>query len=94
MSPEEKELLKETAELVKENHKILKGMRRSARFGSFLRLIYWLIILGSAFSAYYFLQPYIDAVTKGYNSMQENIESVKNVTTKLPSLPSWLGGKQ
>jgi hypothetical protein len=94
MSPEDKELLRETAELVKENHKILKSMRRSARFASFLRLVYWLIILGSAFSAYYFIKPFIDPVVNGYNSIQQNIQTVKDTTAKFPSLPSWLGGKE
>ena len=92
MTPEERELLTHSIKLAEENNKLLRSMRRSARFASFLRLIYWLVILGSAFSAYYFLQPYIDAVVKSYNGMQQNIESVKGLTSKFPSLPGWLGG--
>jgi hypothetical protein len=56
--------------------------------------MYWIIILGSAFGVYYYTQPYIDAIVKSYNGMRENIESVKNITTKLPALPDWMGGKQ
>ena len=93
MTPEEKELLEETARLVKENHKILKGIRRSARIDSFLRIIYWLIILGSAFGTYYFLQPYVNVIVKSYNGMQQNLQSVKDATAKLPALPTWMGGK-
>ena len=81
MTPEEKELLEETARLVKENHKILKGIRRSAR------------ILGSAFGTYYFLQPYVNVIVKSYNGMQQNLQSVKDATAKLPALPTWMGGK-
>jgi hypothetical protein len=94
MTPEEKELLRETAELTKENNKILRGIRRSNRVSTFLRLVYWIIILGSAFGVYYYTQPYIDAVVKSYNGMRENIQSVKNITTNLPALPDWMGGKQ
>jgi hypothetical protein len=94
MTPEEKELLRETAELTKENNKILRGIRRSNRVSTFLRVMYWIIILGSAFGVYYYTQPYIDAIVKSYNGMRENIESVKNITTKLPALPDWMGGKQ
>jgi len=93
MTPEEKELLKETAELARENNKILRGIRRSNRVSTFLRVVYWVIILGSAFGAYYYSKPYIDAIIKSYNGMQENIQSVKNITNKLPALPNWLGGK-
>lgn len=73
---------------------MLRSMRRSARFSSFLGLIYWILILAAAFGTYYFIQPYLDAVIKSYISMQQNIETVKNVTTKLPTLPSWLGGNK
>ncbi len=94
MTPEEKELLKETAELTKENNKILKSMRRHARFASFFRVIYWAIIIGSAVGAYYFVKPFVDPVISGIDSIQQNIQEVKEATGKIPSLPSWLGGKQ
>ena len=94
MNPEERQLLKETAELVKENHKILKSMRRSARFASFLRFIYWAVILGGAVASYYFIQPYLNAVINGYSEIQKGISDVKGVSDKLPDLSSWLGGKQ
>ena len=94
MSPEERELLTQSIKLAEENNKMLRSMRRSARFSSFLRIVYWLLILGSAFGIYYYTQPYVDAVIKSYNGMRENVESVKNVTNKLPALPTWLGGKE
>jgi hypothetical protein len=91
MTPEERELLNKSIEIAEENNKILRGIRRNARFSSILRAIYWLIILGTAFGAYYFVKPFIDPVIKSYNGMQQNIESVKNMTS---NLPSWLGGKE
>ncbi len=94
MTPEERELLTKSIKLAEENNKMLRGIRRGARFASFFRIFYWLIILGSAFGVYYYTQPYIDALVKSYNGMQQNIESVKGITSKLPSLPSWLGGKE
>jgi hypothetical protein len=94
MSPEERELLTKSIKLAEENNKMLRGMRRSARVSSFFRILYWVIILGSAFGVYYYTQPYIDAIIKSYNGMQQNIETIKGVSTKLPDLPSWLGGKQ
>jgi len=92
MTPEERELLTHSIKLAEENNKLLRSMRRSARVSSFLRILYWIIILGSAFGVYYYTQPYIEAIIKSYNGMQENIENIKGITNKLPSLPSWLGG--
>jgi hypothetical protein len=91
MTPEERELLTTSIKLAEENNKLLRGMRRSARFSSFLRAIYWLIILGTAFGTYYFVKPFIDPIVKGFNGMQQNIESVKDITN---NLPTWLGGKE
>ena len=54
-----KELLKENVEISKESLKILKGIRRNSRISAFFRIVYWLIIIGVAFGAYYYLQPYI-----------------------------------
>lgn len=94
MTPEERELLTHSIKLAEENNKILRGIRRSNRFSALLRIIYWTIIIVSAYSAYYFLQPYIDAGVKSYNSLKENVDSVKSATSKLPALPTWLGGKE
>jgi hypothetical protein len=101
MTSEERELLnqvieltEENNELAKENNKLLRGMRRSARIASVLRIIYWVIIIGSAFGAYYAIQPFFNSFVDSYNGMKDNLDTVKNITTKLPSLPTWLGGKQ
>lgn len=87
MTPEERELLTQSIKLAEENNKMLKGIRRSARVASFLRVIYWLIILGTAFGSYYFIQPkvqpYIDAIVRNYNGMKSTVDSVKSVTDKL-----------
>ena len=93
MTPEEKQLLQETANLVKENHQILKSMRRSARIASFMRALYWIIILGSVFGTYYLIQPYINALTEGYAGIKQNVSNVKGLTDKLPDILNNLGIK-
>lgn len=94
MTPDERDLLTQSIKLAEENNKILRGIRRGNRFSTLLRIVYWVIIIASAYSAYYFLQPYIDAGVKSYNSLKENVDSVKTATSKLPALPTWLGGKE
>ena len=94
MTPEERQLLKETAELVKENHSILKSIRRSNRISSFFRAIYWLIIVGTAFGTYFFLQPYIDPLIKVIDSTKSNVQTIRDFMTRTPSLPTQANAKQ
>lgn len=90
MTPEERELLTRAIQLSEENNKMLRQMRRHARFSAFFRLAYWVLIIGISIFAYLTIQPYLNAAFEGYSEMQKSIESVKNVTTKLPSLPDWM----
>ena len=94
MTPEERELLTQSIKLAEENNKMLRGLRLRARISSFLRIIYWLIILGITFGAYYFIEPYVNSMIKSYNDIKSNVENVKNVTTNIPSLPDWMTKKQ
>lgn len=101
MNCEEQELLiqthklaEENHRLIKENNKLLRGIRRSARIASVLRLLYWAIIIGSVIGAYYTIQPFFDSFVKSYNVMKDNLDTVKSITTKLPSLPNLVDVKQ
>ncbi len=91
MTPEERELLLRSIKISEENNKMLRGIRRNARLSVFLRLLYWVIIIGTAFGFYYYTKPFIEPIIKGYANMKENIEILKNTTDQLPT---WLGGKQ
>jgi hypothetical protein len=77
MDPESKKLLEDTHALVEENNKILHSMRRSLRFQHVLSILYWVIILGSAFGAYYFLQPYLQKIMVLYNGAGNVLNNLK-----------------
>ncbi len=62
MTPEEHRLLEETRALTEENAKILKSIQRMSRTGAIIKIVYWVIILGVTFGAFYFIQPYFDAL--------------------------------
>lgn len=79
MSPEEKELLNKSVELGEENNKILRSLRRSARISRVISLIYWVFIIGSAVSAYYFIQPYVDEMIKVYGGAKSNLDEVNQL---------------
>lgn len=77
MSPEERELLNKSVVLAEENNKILLSMRRSQRWASVSRAIYWTFIIGSAVGAYYLIQPYVDQVKGLYESASDVLKNVK-----------------
>jgi hypothetical protein len=79
MSPEERELLEESVELSKENNEILRSMRRSQRIGNIMSFLYWVFIIGTAFGAYYFLQPYVDQIMEVYGGAKNAINQVKTI---------------
>ena len=75
MSPEERELLNKSVSLAEDNHKMLRSMRRSMHISSIVSILYWLIIIGSAVGAYYFIQPYTDQIVKVYNEAKSNLDN-------------------
>jgi len=79
MLPEERALLEKSIRLGEDNNKILRSMKRSQRWSSIFRAIYWILIIGSAFGAYYFIQPYFDQVVDMYNGAKSNLDSISGV---------------
>jgi len=67
MDPKEKDLLSRTFEFSKENNRMLKSMRSSARWGRFTRLIYWLVIIGASIWLYYYFRPFLSEIMDIYN---------------------------
>lgn len=74
MTPEEKEMLKKTLELAQENNHILHSLKRSMFWGRVSRIVYWVIIIGVAIGAYYYITPYIDNAINAYGSVKGNIQ--------------------
>lgn len=78
MNPQEKELLEKTLEYTRENNKMLRAMRRSIRFSSFLRVAYWLIIIGLGIGLYQYLQPFLEEFKDVFNQAVELKNSFGN----------------
>ncbi|MDD2657468.1 MAG: hypothetical protein PHD04_02280 [Candidatus Pacebacteria bacterium] len=60
MDPEMKKLLEETHALVKDNHVMLRTIRREHWYGIIIRVVFWAILIGVP--AYYYaqyLQPFV-----------------------------------
>ncbi|OGI94251.1 hypothetical protein A3A03_03200 [Candidatus Nomurabacteria bacterium RIFCSPLOWO2_01_FULL_40_18] len=80
MSPEERELLNKAVSLAEENNKMLHSMKRSQRWSSIARAIYWIFIIGSAVGAFYLLQPYIDQLKDAYDGVSDTINNFRGST--------------
>ena len=81
MTPEEKALLERAVALSEENNVLLKKMLRSAKISTFLRVCYWVLIIGFSFGAFYLIQPYINTLQSTVQQLQGNTQSNSSVAT-------------
>ncbi len=66
-----KQLLKQNLEVSEESLKILKKLNKSRRMGSLFFVFKWLIIIGLAIGAFYYLEPYINQIKTMYSQVQD-----------------------
>jgi hypothetical protein len=60
MDPELKRMLEETRALVKDNHQMLRAIRRHQWYGFITSVIFWLVILIAPFYLYQqYVQPFV-----------------------------------
>ena len=78
MSPEDRSLIERIYKMTEENNSLLISIRRNARIGTAMKVVYWIVILGLSFGAYYFIQPFLKAITGGAFG-NANIENTQNV---------------
>ena len=79
MNPEEKELLKKTLELARENNRMLHSIKRLMLWGRIFRIVYWVLIIGAAIGLYYYIDPYINDVISAYASLKGNVQDFGNL---------------
>ena len=75
----------EILNLTTENNRILRSMHRRMLWSQIFSYLYWLIILGVAGSAYYFLQPYMAKYLHTYESAVKMIDTLNEQSKSLPS---------
>ncbi|MFA5651832.1 MAG: hypothetical protein WC933_00495 [Candidatus Paceibacterota bacterium] len=84
MEQDEKDLLKKTYELSKDNNHILKGIRSANRWAGFFKFLTWVIIIVASLAAYYFVQPYVNTLIKTYQNIQNELSGVKSIIDSIP----------
>ena len=86
------EKLDELLKVSKKNNRMLHAMRRDAWIGFFLKLLFWVIIIGGPIVLYYYyLAPYVDQFREAYSGVQDGVNSIEESANRLPQLPD-LGG--
>lgn len=85
MEPEKgmKEELHEMLEMTRENNQILHIMRRNARIGTILKVLYLGFIVATFYGAYVFAEPYLKQLSEGLKAAQ-GVQS--NVSANIPVL--------
>jgi hypothetical protein len=64
-----RDLVKKNLALTEETNRIVRGMRRAARWGRFFTIVWWLIIIAvSGATYYYYVQPYVQQIEKAYDN--------------------------
>jgi hypothetical protein len=79
MDPESKKLLEETFSLAEDNNKMLHKIRSMQKWASFMRVMYWLIIIGVSVGSFYFLQPYVNEVKNMIEVTGSTFDQFKNI---------------
>jgi len=49
------------------------------RIRSFMTVVYWVIIIGSAVGAYYFIQPYVDQIVNVYGGAKNDLNNISQM---------------
>ncbi len=81
MDEDVKKLIEEDLKLNRENNVILKGIRGAQKRAMIYRFLYWILILGITFGAYYFVQPYVESLLGYYGSFTEGVDSVNKASS-------------
>ncbi|QQR65428.1 hypothetical protein IPH92_02530 [Candidatus Kaiserbacteria bacterium] len=70
-------LLRENAELTKQNNILLKKMYRNDMIGLWLRVVWYAVLIGLPFALYFYvLQPYFEAFGSDYDLFRQGIGEI------------------
>lgn len=74
---EMKRLLEKNSELIKENNTLLKKLHRSSLIGIWIRVIWYVLLIGLPFALYfYILEPYFTALGSSYEVFSAGMQEI------------------
>ena len=72
-----RQLLRQNAELIKENNELLKKLHRNSMIGIWLRVAWYGLLIGLPFALYfYILEPYFEAFGANYEIFREGLSEL------------------
>lgn len=80
----DKESFDRLVKLTEENNKLLHKMWRATRLAGFVRVFYWILVIGVSIGSFYYLQPYIDQLLKVYGGLNDSISSFQTLVGHVP----------
>jgi hypothetical protein len=80
VDPDIENRLTRIEKMVSDNNRMLGKLRAAQRRASAARALYWIAIIVLTIAAYYFIQPYLSAVTTGVQSTQNSFNNLKDLT--------------
>jgi len=74
-----KRLVQKNLAMTEETNHIVRGMRRSARWGRFFSIAWWIVIIAVSGATYYiYVQPYVTDIEKAYGNTQNFEQQVQD----------------
>ncbi len=72
-----RDLIKTNQELIKENTEILTKIRRQLMIGFWMRILWYVILIGLPFALYFYvLEPYFELLGSSYQQFSDGIAEV------------------
>lgn len=69
--------LKENSALLKENNQLLKKIHRNALWGFWLRILWYMVLIGLPFALYFYvLEPYFTALGSNYEVFKAGVNEI------------------
>lgn len=89
MDQRERAMLEESLRLSRENNELIRKLYSGYRWGRLFRVAYWVIIVGVAIGAFYFIQPFIERLSQAAEQIHEGVNSSKDA---IETFKGYFGG--
>lgn len=89
MDDELKTLIKENLALTRETNELLHKMHSAQKWARFLRILYWVVIIGISVGAFYYLSGPFNALIDAYRGLLGGIEKAEQGMSSLPDASSF-----
>jgi lysophospholipase L1-like esterase len=78
------EVFKQIRQTVEENNQLLHELIRAKRWGNFIALAKWVVVIGAALGIYYYFQPMIDQTLELYKGILAGADTIFAPLKNLP----------